>query len=56
VLNIVYTHYREKQDVPVWSVLRCYKQGTKLVVRQFCTGGCEECSAESPAVKSRLYL
>jgi hypothetical protein len=25
-----------------WSVLRCYEQGTRLELSQFCTGVCEE--------------
>jgi hypothetical protein len=34
--------YCWKRGVSTWSVSRCYKQGTKSVVREFCTGGCEE--------------
>jgi hypothetical protein len=26
----------------VWSVLRCYEQGTRLELSQFCTAVCEE--------------
>jgi hypothetical protein len=32
-----------RRDVfSVWSVPRCYKQGTRLEASQFCTGVCEE--------------
>jgi hypothetical protein len=39
-----------------WSVARCYKQGTRLELSQFCTGVCEERTwreaEESPLLKS----
>jgi hypothetical protein len=41
----------------MWSVPRYYKQGTKLVDRQFCTGGSEDRTwaheaEESPLLKA----
>jgi hypothetical protein len=38
----------------MWSVPRCYKQGTKLIERQFCTGGCEDRSWACEAEESPL--
>jgi hypothetical protein len=40
----------------MWSVLRCYKQGTKLVESsaEFCMGGCEDKTWTREAKKSAL--
>jgi hypothetical protein len=38
----------------MWSVPRCYMQGTKSVVTQFCVGGCEERALAREAEESPL--
>jgi hypothetical protein len=34
--------YNNRKDVSTWSLPRCYKQGTKSVVRELCAGDCED--------------
>jgi hypothetical protein len=42
-LTMLQLHQNNGRAVfPRWSVPTCYKQGTKLVNNQFCTGVCEE--------------
>jgi hypothetical protein len=38
----------------MWSMLRCYEQGTKLVFKQFCIGSCEYRTWACEAEKSPL--
>jgi hypothetical protein len=44
----------ENGCVSTWSVPRCYKQGSKLIEREFCTGGCEERTSGREAKESQL--
>jgi hypothetical protein len=41
---------------PTWSVPRCYKQGTKLRLSQFCTGDCKERINARKAEESPLLV
>jgi hypothetical protein len=42
--NATVGYYNGNRVISLWSVLRCYKQGTKLAESsvEFCTGGCED--------------
>jgi hypothetical protein len=38
----------------MWSMARCYKQGAKKIVKQFCTEGCENRTWAREAEESPL--
>jgi hypothetical protein len=54
LINATVGHKNRKTVFYMWSMPRCYRQGTRLVVTEFCMGGCEERTGAREAEESSL--